>query len=62
MEFASLISGQLVARVYALKERSGLFTHLRELERTQWLSPVQLRKRQIRKLKRILAHAYETAD
>jgi len=62
MEFASLISGQLVARVYALKERSGLFRHLRELERTQWRSPVQLRNRQIRKLKRILVHAYETAD
>ncbi len=62
MDFLSFLSGQLVTRVYSLKERSRLFHHLRNLERTQWLPLEQLQNRQINKLKRLLVHAYETVD
>jgi phenylacetate-CoA ligase len=62
MDFLSFLSGQLVARAYSLKERSRLFYYLRDLERTQWLPLGQLQDRQIYRLKKLLAHAYETVD
>lgn len=62
MDILNRISRHFIARVYSLKERSRLFSHLRELERTQWLPAEELRERQMAKLKCILAHAFKTVD
>lgn len=60
MDILSLISRHFIARAYSLRERSRLFSHLRELERTQWLSLEELRERQMVKSRRILIHVFET--
>lgn len=62
MDILTPISRHFIARAYSLRERSRLFSHLRELEHTQWLPLEELRTRQIDKLKAMLVHAHETVD
>lgn len=40
-------------------KRRKAFRHWAQLERTQWLSPVQLEKLQLESLRRLLTHAFE---
>jgi len=62
MKFITYISKNIISRVYALKEKSYLFSYLRTLENSQWMPLAQLRERQLEKLKKILIHAYETTE
>ncbi len=48
----------VIAPLWAMKERSPYLSHLRLLEHSQFLTEEELRARQWPRLKRILAHAY----
>ena len=56
------ISRHIISRAYSFKEKSHLFSHLKTLEKTQWMSLDQLIERQMKKLRKILIHAYETTE
>ena len=62
MDIVRPFSRHIVSRMYAFKERSNLFKHLHNLERSQWLPVEELRRCQLDKLKAMLVHAYETVD
>ena len=62
MDILTPISRHFIARAYSLRETSRLFSHLRELERTQWLSLEELRERHMVKSRRIFIHAFETVN
>lgn len=47
----------VVAPLHALYEGNPIYSILRELEQTQWLSPEELRRRQWEKLERMVRHA-----
>ena len=62
MDIRSFLSRNIFTRLHSYKEKNHLFSHLRELERTQWLPLKELQKRQLDAAKRLLIHAYETTD
>lgn len=53
------LSGHLIYDLWDLKDRSVRMKTWRDLERTQWLPEDELKKRQWKKLSRMLSYAYE---
>src|SRR6188472_94138 len=58
---ASWLRRNVVYPLWVAKDRSPRLTYLRELERTQYLEPAQLRELQVRKLLETIEHAYREA-
>ena len=58
-DFFGPFSRCLIAPLWAAKDRSPYLRILRELERSQYLSLAEIRERQLAKLRRIVAYAYE---
>lgn len=48
-----------VEYLYSLLRGGEVFRHLRQLEKTQWLSPKEIQRLQLRKLRALVKHAYE---
>jgi len=58
---ASWLRRNVVYPLWVAKDRSPRLRYLRELERTQYLEPAQLKELQVRKLLETIEHAYREA-
>ena len=59
MDPFALFSRQIIAPLWAIKEKTPYLRHLKYLEKSQYFSEEQLKEIQWNKLKNLLQHAYE---